>query len=69
MQVNQCIITLSYLLNVYHQQRLTLLVINSYVKFYIYNEASNSFMQATSASALSRGNALYVLARKPPTRR
>ena len=58
MQVTRYIITLSYLLNVYHQHRLTLLVINSYVKFYIYNEASNSFMQATSASALSSGNAL-----------
>ena len=58
MQVTRCIITFSYLLNVYHQQRLTLLVINSYVKFYIYNEASNSLMQATNASALSSGNAL-----------
>ena len=28
------------------------------VKFYIYNCASNSFMQATNASALSSGNAL-----------
>ena len=58
MQVTRYIITLSYLLNFYLQQRLTLLEINSYVKFYIYNEASNSFMQATSASALSSGNAL-----------
>ena len=56
MQVTRYIITLSYLLNFYHQQEL--LVINSYVKFYIYNEASNSFMQATRASALSSGNAL-----------
>ena len=58
MQVTRYIITLSYLLNFYHQLRLTLLVINSYVKFYIYKEASYSLMQATRASALSSGNAL-----------
>ena len=58
MQVTRYIITLSYLLNFYLQQRLTLLEINFYVKFYIYNEASYSFMHATNASALSNGNAL-----------
>ena len=58
MQVTRYIITLSYLLNFYHRQRQTLLVINSYVKFYIYNEASNSFMQATRACTPSRVIAL-----------